>query len=433
MEKLKKIRGREFYIAVLDKFKNEKGGISTSTELKETFREVSKSQGYTLEKSSESWILAQFERMLTDKWLGKEKIKKRAGGYMYTLKFITGSEESCYKSVKECIDNYFNNRYSGKGKKKEKDIESMVIKPHKSVFIKVYSILKWMTENNTDKIFRAKLLEIVGLSAFSDINLQGWINNLAKGGISFDATYVSGGIRNTFLRVRNVEGTLASFVMTSKKLFPEMNLSLPSFGRLKGYSPEKVICTEKYFITEEPEELARFFFGLGSIINEFDDKAGIDDICKNLDTKFNIKESKIGVLGKIKGSDYFESIRNGLMVKFKDPNSWRKVCELYGPQNFKKEVIARLTLPIDEIKQYFKEVEMISEIVPGKDAIYRIHYDGSVHSLKKFILLVRRFRDPDKIFNDELVEKIRGLVKISDDQMFVNSLEYQSEREIFAD
>ena len=202
-EKKETRRGPEFYVAVLDNLR-ENGGTSTSTELKEAIKKISKDQGYSLEKSSEIWILMQVEKILTDKWLGKKREKEEnlKSGSIYSLNI---GSESDYNSAKECIYSYFNNRYSRRRKSTAavKTVIPTITRPHRSIFIKVYGILKWMTENNTNKIFRAKLLEITGLATFSNADLQRWMNNLAKSRVSLDANYVSGGLGNTFLNIIN--------------------------------------------------------------------------------------------------------------------------------------------------------------------------------------------------------------------------------------
>ena len=150
----------------------------------------------------------------------------------------------------------------------------------------------------------------------------------------------------------------------------------------------------------------------------------VDVVCSELSKKFQLQVTRKEILDTLKEVDEFNvnSYSNRISLKM-GRASWFGIREKYGPETRKKVVFARLTLPLEEIKEKFPETEILS-IVSGDDAFYKIIYPESKHSLKNFTILYRKFRGVDNIFDEVLKNEIEKEIQSLDIRSFKDDTEY---------
>ena len=154
----------------------------------------------------------------------------------------------------------------------------------------------------------------------------------------------------------------------------------------------------------------------------------MNDICSNLAKKFDIKITKKEIISALKESPEFNLIEHGDRIRLNNnSSSWEEIKREHGPKNFTKEVLVRLTFDLKTVQTYFSSAIIVSQISEC-DAIYKITYNESISDLINWIELYRKFRENDKILNDEELEQtINREIERINALAFSDSLRYKLE------
>lgn len=446
MEKREKdAKSREFYIKILEQWSNTL--ILSRKELNKLVDDTCNELGLSANPGNRSFRVKRLEDVLGKDWLEKVEDdgpwRGRGKNYIYSLKLSKENKQGDLEKIKKLFLDFFalqDERKKRKGnldqsqlseeivnqdENKEVKKTTIMYKPHRSVFEKLGNILKYLLENEKNSIDRSEISKVTGFQNFSENNLNGWISSLARVGILLDARYISGSYGKTCLKFENPKGIAASIREAAKKIYG-MDIAFP------GIHPgNNVITTRKVTTPQKTDnkEKARLFFAIGGFIAYNDYKpVDIDTLCKILRDNFYITATRREILDVIKGEEDFESIQYGSKIGLKDKKfSWDNICDKYGPKNYEKQVVVRLTLPKKEIIEYFPKTEMLSKISEN-DAVYRITYEDTKHSLSKWVRIYRRFRGPDAIFDKSLEEQIKLEIQRIDEFLYKDDIVYNIEK-----
>lgn len=460
----KKVGRREnYYTEIITEWKSK--GVITTLDLYKMIETLSFKNGLKHRVKSNSMYLDKLEKILKESGIEYEKVRDNDGdgrirsrgrkirNYYYSLKedldVIKSKIEKWYENQSKqaninrinSLKKRFDVTEEEKSTKKAESesgksyVSSVIgIRPRTESFLRMYSILNYLYTNKTNEVSIAKVKEIVGLNWFSESSLKSYVKSFQNIGITIDASYHSIGYKKTFIKVTNVEDSL----LKVKKAAENLNIPLPTIteGKLKNINlsnkgfkePLKVIAS----VTEEKIDSSELYYAIGGIIMKHDMRPiDIDALCRILKEGFKIQQTKKEILEAIKNIPEFEKIQNGIRIGLKDKKfSWEDIKEKYGPHTRIKTVYARLTIPEDELKNLFGSVEKLS-VIGENDAVYRIGYEDSKHSLKSWTMLYRKFRGADQIFDEVLKSEIELEIKRIDCSCFNGILAYEIEEDRF--
>lgn len=187
--------------------------------------------------------------------------------------------------------------------------------------------------------------------------------------------------------------------------------------------------------TKIPYEIARAVFVLGGLCKHEEELISFDSIYKTMKDKFSIDCPKNETIRLVRefGFDWLElnTTTNPGVIAKRDAD-WTKFNDEFGPKNYSKTVVSRLGMTEEELGRFeFKYIkfEVLSKITES-DAIYKIVFDRSEHSMRDLCRLARSFRGVDQIFDDELVENINSLNRLIDSSSFSGNPMYEIESDL---
>lgn len=431
----KKSKGLEYYAAVLDKLVNLNTTVFSKKELYKIMDEVSEGGGYSTDPSLRTVSLKRFEEILTDKWL--EKVNDKDNKCLYSLKLTKGQEKEDLEQMKALFTNFYMNigerisagRNGGKEQKntKKQEFSSILGKPKRESFEKFWRILCWMEQNKKNEIKLTEIRTLIG-GNFSECTLSSWIKSFENINMIIDAVYVSMNRGKSFVRIHN--NIISTKLQVQQAAYRCYGLILDGARNIKPLRKgEQERGIQRVVIRESEEEVYKtIFYAIAGIIMKNNEKpVGSDNICSILLKEFGIHETKKEIIEHLRRRPEFNLIKHGELIELKDGiDSWEDIKTQFGPERKKKTVFARLTLPFEEIKKHFPGTKQESKI-SDNDAIYKIETNDSVHSLKEWVLLYRKLREPDKIFDDELVDKIKKEIIRIDILSFKDNFAYEIE------
>ena len=178
-------------------------------------------------------------------------------------------------------------------------------------------------------------------------------------------------------------------------------------------------------------ELLHTFRGIGGICKKYGSVVNYEVIYKLLKENFSIKLSRNETIELIRkeASEFLEICTHGAGgVKFKNSVKWEDFIEKFSPRNFKVSTYARIGMTLEEVKKLLPnfEIEVVTEFT-ANDAVYRIEYDKSIHSLKSLCGLFRTFRGQDKFFDESLTKILMDEIIYVDSRSYVGNLAYEVE------
>lgn len=448
-KKKENVIGCEYFINILDRW-NKNAGIITKKDLYGIIDSLDIEFGYQYKKKASHRLscVKKLEEMLTSRWFEKiesGKIGRRGKDYIYSLKLEKGREKESLEEIKNLFRKYLSEHIRGKHtvrdiKKPEPEIkvketkkvvsQESKLKPRLGTLENLWKVLTWMNKNKTNEIKRTELGELLGFQNFSESNLKGWENSLKNAGILLDAVYTSPGKGGCSIKIRNVYGTMAAIREVAKRLY-NVELEIGT-GRVKGFLKGRKFVKPVVQLVDTSGYKDKLIYAIGGIVMKNNQKAiDINTLCSILNKDFGIVETKNEILEAIKEVEELESIQYGQRIGLKEGKfSWDDIKEKYGPQKRKKTVIARLTLPFEEIEKHFEDTKLLSKISEN-DAIYSITYEDSVHSIKTWAAMFRKFRGTDIVFDEVLTGKVEEEIERLDRIAYKGNLEYEIEEDIF--
>lgn len=442
-EKKRKIRGLGYFNAILDRWGALDSTICTKEELYKIMDDLSKEMGYSIDRTLRAKNLRKIEEILMPKWIERieDTSKKRRGkgrNYIYSLKIENSGIEKNkgLEDIKSTMKEYFSeNSYERKVKtpkvleeNKIEEAKKNASRPRLRTLEHIWEVLEYMSKNNTNTMRCTELRALLGLQNFSAVNLDGWIKTLGNVGVDLNAKYYTDSSRLGFVKIHNVNGTKVALMTTAKKYY-DINLKSEA-GKLHSYTQGKTKVyqnpTTIVRIVNEDDIKGKLIFAIGGLISTMNGgkSVDVDVVCSELSKKFQLQVTRKEILDTLKEVDEFNvnSYSNRIGLKM-GRASWFGIREKYGPETRKKVVFARLTLPLEEIKEKFPETEVLS-IVSGNDAFYKITYPESKHSLKNWTILYRKFRGVDNIFDEVLKNEIEKEIQSLDIRSFKDDTEY---------
>ncbi len=196
---------------------------------------------------------------------------------------------------------------------------------------------------------------------------------------------------------------------------------------VKANSTDKVDLPIKKLL---PYDIAKTIYLIAGICSNAKEVVSFENIGKKLrdDFTINIAKSDIVKLIKDNAPDYLEAIVSGSNqgILIKKSINWAEFDKEFSPRNYKSSVISRIGMSEEMLKGFISkslEFELLSKI-SERDAIYRIHYDKSEHSMRDLCKLCRTFRGDDKIFDETLEKTILEINSKIDSGSFMNNPGY---------
>lgn len=424
----KVVHGPEFYKRVLKIWYSEKrSSVMTAKDIYSIFERVDAEMSILKEGEEKDY---HYYRYLLEKVLeilGDQIEKERIGVSMsYSLKIKD------YETLKEVIERFENcikesKQPSNETKKQAAtssvgNISSMreptlLASMKKSVIEEVWKILSWMYKNGKEMIDQPEIKDVIG-KRFDDKVLISWKKVLESYGVQINVRYIG---KLEILSIRGIQEAFTAIKSVAKDNF-DLDLKIPE--RKERQEEEKKVDMSI------DENTCRMYYAIGGLImkNGSNKSLELDVVCKYLRENFGINQTKEGIMKSLSGTQeiiclYSQSSK----LKLRNGNeSWEIIKKKYGPMNFPKWVDARLTLSQQILTEYFPEVKMLSKISEN-DAIYRITYYDTKHSMSKWTALYRKFRDTDAIFDENLSERIESEISRMDELFGKDDIAFEIE------
>ena len=279
---------------------------------------------------------------------------------------------------------------------------------------------------------RKEILKTLNYQNIQSSQVDSWLNTIERyNGTIIDLMYVAtkGKRENKgFIKSNNPGNSLLLIIKLGNELY---NM----FPNTKFSNKPVYIKREQQSINLEKDEkisdhdLSKLIYSVAGIIFENSYRSvDMNDICSNLAKKFDIKITKKEIISALKESPEFNLIEHGDRIRLNNnSSSWEEIKREHGPKNFTKEVLVRLTFDLKTVQTYFSSAIIVSQISEC-DAIYKITYNESISDLINWIELYRKFRENDKILNDEELEQtINREIERINALAFSDSLRYKLE------
>lgn len=430
-KELKKFRDAQYYCFVLDKWYESIPSTKNVLKRSDVFNILTQANvffGFEGNKYTSYAILEKLEHILGTYI---EKTDNRVST-LYSLKLEDGGIDE----MKAKIVEHFNLKYKRKAEVKKAPIACNKIERKytikKSTLENCYKILNWMVENKKNSIERKDILNLLNFQNIQVSQVDSWTTSIEKyNGTIVDLTYIAtkGKKDNrSFIKSNNPGNSLLLIIKLGNDLynmFPNNKFSNKPVYVKKEQSKNINFGDEKI----SNHDLSKLIYAVAGIIYENNYRSvDINDICSNLAKKFDIKVTKKEIISILK--DYpreFDLIEHGDRIRLNDNSFWEEIKREHGPKNFTKEVLVRLTFDLKTVQTYFSNAKIVSKI-SEYDAIFKITYNESVSDLINWIELYKKFRENDKILNDEELEQtINREIERINALAFSDSLRYKLE------
>lgn len=429
---VKKVRDAQYYYFVIDKLYESISTTKNVFKRSDMFNILTQANVfYGLEdnKTTSYVILKKLETIL-EKFIEKVEGDK-VSDTLYSLKINGNDDKVVLSEMKAQVTKYFGLKYSRKDKNSISNKERRkTVK--KSTIVNCYKIFNWMVENKEKVMRRNVILNALGFQNIQSTQVDSWVKTIEDfNGTIIDLAYISTRDKTFegYLKSENPGDGLISVIKLGNELynlFPDNKFNNKPVYVKKNFTINK----ESVNKSDKDHNLSKLLYSVAGIVvgNEYK-SVEIDNICSNLDKKFDIKITKKEIISILKNyPEEFDLIEHGERIRLNNnSSSWEEIKKEHGPKNFTKEVLVRLTFEQGLIQRYFPSAKVISRI-SEHDAIYKITYSESISDLINWIDLYRKFRESDKILNDEELEQtINREIERINALSFSSSLRYKLE------
>lgn len=436
---LKKFRDAQYYCFVIDKWCESIPSTKNVLKKSDIFNLLTQANvffGLEDNKYTSYSVLEKLENMLGTYI---EKTDDRIST-LYSLKIDEKNKENTVSEIKSKIIEYFNLKYKNRKKveRKKEESGSLTCKKERKYSVKrstienCYRILNWMVENKKNSMERKEILKTLNCQNIQSSQVDSWLNTIERyNGTIIDLMYIAtkGKRENKgFIKSNNPGNSLLLIIKLGNELynmFPNTKFSNKPVYIKREQQGINLVKDEKI----SDHDLSKLIYSVAGIIFENSYRSvDVNDICSNLAKKFDIKITKKEIISALKESPEFDLIEHGDRIKLiNNSSSWEKIVKEHGPKNFIKEVFVRLTFDLKTVQTYFSSAIIVSQISEC-DAIYKITYNESISDLINWIELYRKFRENDKILNDEELEQtINREIERINALAFSDSLRYKLE------
>lgn len=392
-------------------------------------------------------FLKIFSKYITERAV--DSARKRGGKEMYSLEVkpsdIVGMEIKILKDFPRLNRKFKNDKKSDKAsviEKKAPVVKESVKKskpsgiggnlPRRDWLFRFYELLKVANLEPGNKVSKKQIMTTMSISAIPSMNnlVDAWKKTLSRGGIYARFSIYKNLKNESELIISDCSGLIKSVGLVYKKWF---GVDLKSDEVLKittSIPVEKVIIQPK-IKTELSFSVAYTIFAIGGICRKHESVVNYEVIYKLLKENFSIKISRNETIELVRkyASEFLEICNHGAGgVKLRNTINWDNFLEKFSPRNFKESTYARIGMTLDEVKKLIPnfEVEVVTEFT-ASDAVYRIEYDKSIHSLKSLCGLFRTFRGQDKFFDESLTKILKDEIVYVDSRSYAGNLSYEIE------
>lgn len=305
--------------------------------------------------------------------------------------------------------------------------------PRRDFLFRFFELLKVANTTTTGRVNKKQIKSVMQLKNIPSMGglIDAWKSTLVRGGIYANFTLYETDRRELEISISNISGLID---VIGKKYKSWFGIDLKTDEVLKITTSMKPI--EKVFIQPKtadtvPFSIAYTIFAIGGICKDRKSLVNYEVIYKLLKENFNIKISRNETIDLVRkyAAEYLEISNQGAGgVILKKTSDWESFNEKFSPRNFKETAYARIGMTLDEIKDLVPnfEVEVVTKFTEC-DAVYKIVYDKSIHSLKNLCNLYRTFRGSDKFFEDGLTKILQDEIEYVDSRSYVGNLAYEIE------
>lgn len=284
-----------------------------------------------------------------------------------------------------------------------------------------------------DGVSGSGVARVLGIKKVNQILVKTWISGLLKHSITLNVYYDG---RTDKLVFREAKKDLSLCCELYKKITkkdpPREYLKL--LGDVE--KPKTLVSkTTSAVIVKDPisektieeDQYGDLYYYAAGIIVEHGYKAvEIDSMCVSLG-KLGYTVSKSELQGILRKRAEFNVVRYGAAIGLNSGGwkTWDEIKKKFDPRNNMKWVDCRLELTLNEIRKVFWETEVLS-MVTERDGFYRVHYNGSLTELTKWIQLatisIGAKNLSNHIFDQDLVERIKTRVELLNEFMLKEEL-----------
>lgn len=288
--------------------------------------------------------------------------------------------------------------------------------------------------NESGKVSGSGVAKRLGIKRINHIVVKSWINGLSKHSVTLNVYYDG---RNDKLIFREAVKDLSicceiyrSITKEEpKKEYLKLIGSVEKPKMLVSKTTSAIIMkdsvVDKKTINEDLYE-DLYYYVAGIIVEHGYKAVDIDSMCTNLG-KLGYTVSKSELQGILRKRAEFSVVRYGAAVGLNEGGwkTWDLIKEKFDPRNNMRWVDCRLSLTLEEVKNVFWETEVLS-MVTERDGFYRVHYNGSLTELTKWIQLATISIGAENlskhIFDQNLVGRIKTRINLLNEFMLKEEL-----------
>ena len=242
------------------------------------------------------------------------------------------------------------------------------------------------------------------------MDLKDWIYSAKANGIKPDIVFNS-------TRGRNAKSyanffNLQNLILTLSEKGKDLGLVFDT-KKVLNYKPLNEAREEarKEVPTLTPQERDIVWI-VAATIKECGKPQDIEDLCKLLRDEYDkscLRRDLESILKKT--PEIYVSNTGFSLVSLNKPligdDVWEVILKKYSPATQHHQVLARISMSLEELQQFFPMSEVVSRI-SDSEAIYKIVYDDSESSKLSLLVLVLGFRGTDMLLDPELEKMIKN-------------------------
>lgn len=305
--------------------------------------------------------------------------------------------------------------------------------PRKDWLFRFYELVKIANASSTGRLSKKQIKTAMSLKNIQSMNvlIDSWRSTLMRGGIVANFSLYKNLKNDTELIITNCPGLIRDIGLKYKQWFG-IDLKSDEVLNISTSIPvEKVIIQPKKVVAELPFEIAYTIYAIGGICKNRESVVSYEVLYKLLKEHFSIKITRNEIIELVRkeAAEYLEVCNQcGGGIKLKNTINWEDFSEKFSPMNFKNFTYARIGMTLEEVKKIVPsfEIEVVTEFT-SNDAVYKIVYDKSIHSLRSLCILYRTFRGADKLFDEELTKMIENEIVCIDSRSYVGNLAFEIE------
>lgn len=366
-----------------------------------------------------SSVVNELINALGDEWLevAVDETATKRGRMIPRLFSLRVKNEKEMEDLKKVIQEKFSRSSAAKTRASSKTARKVRM-PRRATVKKFYDLLVKVSHKGKDG-----LISFSEISPVNKILLNAWLKSLKPFGLDFSSRIIitTDGVKK-LVKFVGPKDMLLQLSSKAKEWFGD-DLGAKSVLGLDN----KTLLKQKSPIVEHSQDIV---YSVAGVLKYHGKYMEYDSLCRILSENFGLAVTK-NDLKRVASefSQFFDgTIRSNSAVLLKDADkNWLEINKKFGPKSSKITLIARIGMSLEEVQKFNSTAEILS-VITDTDAIYRLNYDKSIHSLKNLMRLYRTFRGSDKILNDDLlVERLEKEIVIIDSQAYSNNLAYQIE------